>query len=51
MFKTIVMPFAVGILCFLITAAVMEQVMPLIDIDNAIKGLIKVIAWIVAFAV
>lgn len=51
MLKTLIIPFAVGLLCFVIAAAAMEQIMPHIEMDSALKGLIKVVVWIIAFAV
>lgn len=50
MMKTFVIPLVVGLICFLVAATVLNLVMPQIPLDAGVKGLIKIIVWIVAFA-
>ena len=51
MIKTLVIPIVVGLLCFVVAAIVMNLIMPYIPLDDAVKGLIKIGVWIVAFTV
>jgi hypothetical protein len=51
MIKTLVIPLSAGFLCFLVTAVILHLVMPLVDLDNTIKGLITVVGWLFAFTI
>jgi len=50
MIKTLIIPAAAGLTCLIIAALIMSFVMPHINIDDSIKGLIKIAVWIIAFA-
>ncbi len=51
MIKTLVIPVAVGLLCFVFAAVAMNLIMPHIPLEDSIKGLIKIGVWIAAFTV
>ncbi|CAA0113420.1 Uncharacterised protein [BD1-7 clade bacterium] len=51
MLKTQIIPLAVGILCFLVTYALLAYTLPMIDIPNLAKGVIKIVLGIAAFSI
>ena len=51
MVKTLLIPFLAGLFCFLLVGMLLHVVMPVIPLDDHIKGLVKLVLWIVAFAV
>lgn len=50
MVQTLLIPLAAGLICFLIVAEVLQLVMPMLPLDEGIKGIVKLALWAVAFA-
>jgi type II secretory pathway component PulF len=50
MIRTLVIPFVVGFFCFLVAFGILSYVLPQIPMDDGVKGIIKIIVWIVSFA-
>ena len=50
MLRTFFIPLVVGFICFIIAAVAMNLILPHVNIDDAAKGLIKIVVWIAAFA-
>lgn len=50
MLHTFLIPLVAGLVCFLIVGGILHVVMPTLPIDEAIKGIIKLVFWATAFA-
>ena len=50
MIHTLLIPLVAGLICFFIVAGILHVVMPMLPVDDAIKGIIKLILWVTAFA-
>ncbi len=49
MLKKIIIPIFVGLFSFVVAFAAMHVAMPYVNIDDAIKGVIKIVVWIISF--
>lgn len=49
MFQTAIVPILVGVACLIMAVLSTSTVMPLVELDDFYKGIIKLAIWVLAF--